>query len=254
MRGVKEYEGGRADGGRRDKESDHGGPWIMRLSAVLCGRNMWAADGVSCRVIGSSNDLRKERHFHAGADRRRLGSRQKRNDAENKEQAHMSTPARAGRMSLLSLSPIVASVDVELGPALRGLEGDDRSAYLLLYPPGSHWTNSPCCWGFSTHDRFAAPLSHSALLTCRLSPCLLGGSRRVVSARLVLHAARSWRAWARWPPCACELTCPRVYPDFHPNVTGERIHPTVSLPCSNPVFAYSITSRLLYSLGTNSGV
>jgi hypothetical protein len=42
MRGVKEYEGRRADGGRREKESDHGGPWsrIMRLSAALCGRNM----------------------------------------------------------------------------------------------------------------------------------------------------------------------------------------------------------------------
>jgi hypothetical protein len=43
MRGVNEYEGRRADGGRREKESDHGGPWrlsIMRLSAVPCGRNM----------------------------------------------------------------------------------------------------------------------------------------------------------------------------------------------------------------------
>jgi hypothetical protein len=115
IRGVKEYEGRRADGGRREKESDHGDPWNMRLSAVLCGRNMWAADGVSCRVIGSSNNLRDERHFHAGADRRRLGNQQKRNDAENKEQAHMSTPGRAGRMSL-SLSPIVHSVSVELGP------------------------------------------------------------------------------------------------------------------------------------------
>jgi hypothetical protein len=100
----------------------------------------------------------------------------------------VSTPGRAGRMSL-SLSPIVHGVDVELGPTQRGLEGHGRSAYLPLYPPGSHWTNSPCCWGFSTRDRFPAPLSHSALLTCRLSPRLLGGSRRVVSARLVMCAA-----------------------------------------------------------------
>jgi hypothetical protein len=66
--------------------------------------------------------------------------------------------------------------------------------YILL----AHTGRTRRAAGFSTRERFGPPLSHdySALLTCRLSPRLLGGSSRVVPARLVIRGASMARAGA----------------------------------------------------------
>jgi hypothetical protein len=249
MRGVKEYEGRHADGGRREKESDHGGPWIMRLSAVLLDLLL-------------SNRKLESLAGGASFSRRRRSSTSRQPEEEERRGKQGAGPhehAGPSRPNVsLPLSPIVHHVDVELGPTQRGLEGHGRSAYPPLCPPGSRWTSSPCCQGFPTcGHRFS---SSSALVTCRLSPPLLGGSRQLVSARLVLAlrvlGARRVLVARRRPGCraSARQRADAVYPDFRPNVTGERIHPTVSLPCSNPLLAYSIASRLLYSFGTKSEV
>jgi hypothetical protein len=108
-------------GGRAQRKSDHGGPWIVRLRGECCFvREQHMGGGFG--LLWSNREIRKL----AGGDlfsRGRSSSTSTQREEEErrgKQGAGHEHPGPSRPNVSLSLSPLVHNVDVELGPTQRG--------------------------------------------------------------------------------------------------------------------------------------
>jgi hypothetical protein len=120
MRGIRGCDSRRAKAGRRERESNHGGPWIVRLGGECCiVREQHVGGGFG--LLWSIRELRNL----AGGDLflrdRSSSTEREEKERRGKQGAGPHEHAGPSRPNVsLSLSPLVHNVDIEPGPTERG--------------------------------------------------------------------------------------------------------------------------------------